>query len=132
MPLSVMLLPAANAALNRQDMEMYEAAREVVAQASTILELVEAGNLLAPLTEAEQAAAREYFNGLPAEVQEQFITALQEAFAQEAAIEIVWQEWDGDVMAAAAAPHPEVEGTVVVRLIVPPDVPPSSGGTTPT
>ena len=36
---------------------------------------------MAPLTEAEKAAAREYLNGLPAEVHEQFITALQEAFA---------------------------------------------------
>ena len=67
-------------------MERYEAARDVVAQASTILELVEAGNLLAQFTDDEQTAAREYFNSLPAEVNQQFIGALQSAFAREAAI----------------------------------------------
>lgn len=131
MPLAI-VLPTANQALNRQDMETYEAAREVVAQAATILELVEAGNLLAQFTEEEQAAAREYFNGLPAEVHQQFIAALQEAFAQEAAIEIRYQDSQGGAVAAAAAPHPQVEGTVVVTLIVPPDQALSPGRSTPT
>jgi hypothetical protein len=121
MPLARVLLPTANQRLNRQDMEKYEAAREVVAQASTILELVEAGNLLAQFTDDEQAAAREYFNSLPDEVHQQFIAELQGAFAQEAAIEIRYQNSEGDPVAAAAAPHPQVEDTVVVTLIVPPD-----------
>jgi hypothetical protein len=121
MPLAAYLLPVANQALNRQDMEMYEAAREVVAQAATILELVEAGNLLAQFTEDEQAAAREYFDSLPAEVHQQFIAALQAAFAADASIEIVYQNSRGDAIAAVAAPHPQVEGTVVVTLTLPPD-----------
>jgi hypothetical protein len=121
MPLARVLLPVVNPRLSRQDMERYEAARAVVAQASTILELVEAGNLLAQFTDDEQTAARGYFNSLPAEVNQQFIGALQAAFAQEAAIEIVYQRAEGDAISAVAAPHPQVEGTVVVTLAVPPD-----------